>query len=148
MAHRTLINGTAYDISGGKAMVSGTGYDIASGKTLVGGTGYEIPFGGKLIPVNVKGGTAYEATRGFCQYNGETYTNGTIYVSPGEKVRVYLRTSLRYETDSLDFYVNGAYVSGTIVDNTSKEYYHTVTGPTTIAFRFVTYTATATITYT
>lgn len=45
MAHKTLVGGTAYNISGGKSMVSGTAYNIKGGKTLVGGTGYNIGFG-------------------------------------------------------------------------------------------------------
>ena len=45
MAHRTLIGGTAYNISGGKSMVSGTVYNISGGRTMVGGTGYNISFG-------------------------------------------------------------------------------------------------------
>ena len=44
MAHKTLIGGTAYNISGGKSLVSGTSYNIKGGKTLVGGTGYSISF--------------------------------------------------------------------------------------------------------
>ena len=46
MAHKTLINGTAYEISGGRTLVNGTGYSIDKGKTLVGGTAYEVGFGG------------------------------------------------------------------------------------------------------
>ena len=45
MAHKTLIGGTSYDISGGKTLVNGTSYSIAGGKTLVGGTDYDISFG-------------------------------------------------------------------------------------------------------
>ena len=45
MAHKTLINGTAYEISGGKTLVDGTGYEISKGATLVDGAAYEIPFG-------------------------------------------------------------------------------------------------------
>lgn len=44
MAHKTLIGGTAYKISGGKTLVNGTAYSIYKGKTLVGGTAYEIGF--------------------------------------------------------------------------------------------------------
>lgn len=47
MAHKTLINGTAYSVSGGKTLVNGTGYSIKNGKTLVGGTAYGIEFGEK-----------------------------------------------------------------------------------------------------
>ena len=44
MAHKTKINGTAYEISGGKTRVNGTGYSIAGGKTKVNGTAYGISF--------------------------------------------------------------------------------------------------------
>lgn len=44
MAHKTLVGGTAYEISGGKTLVSGTAYSIVKGKTLVGGTAYDINF--------------------------------------------------------------------------------------------------------
>lgn len=43
-AHKTLINGTAYTVKGGKCLVGGTGYDIKKGRTLIGGTGYDITF--------------------------------------------------------------------------------------------------------
>lgn len=44
MAHKTLVGGTAYDITGGKCLVDGTGYSIKKGRTLVGGTGYDVNF--------------------------------------------------------------------------------------------------------
>lgn len=44
MAHKTLINGTAYEVTGGKCLVNGTGYSIQKGRTLVSGTGYDIGF--------------------------------------------------------------------------------------------------------
>lgn len=51
MAHKTLISGTAYDISGGREMIGGTGYDRKAGKTLIGGTAFTIPFA-KDIPLS------------------------------------------------------------------------------------------------
>lgn len=42
--HKTLVNGTAYEIKGGKCMVNGTVYNILKGRTLIGGTGYDITF--------------------------------------------------------------------------------------------------------
>lgn len=48
MAHKTLIDGTAYEISGGKTLISGTVYDITGGKTLIEGTTYEIGFTPRL----------------------------------------------------------------------------------------------------
>lgn len=44
MAHKTLVNGTAYTVKGGKCMVNGTVYNILKGRTLIGGTGYDIKF--------------------------------------------------------------------------------------------------------
>ena len=44
MAHKSLISGTAYNISGGKSLISGTAYNISSGKSLISGTAYNINF--------------------------------------------------------------------------------------------------------
>lgn len=54
--HKTLINGTAYDVQGGKCRVNGTGYEIKKGRTLIGGTGYDITLpsaGTKLSTLDV-----------------------------------------------------------------------------------------------
>lgn len=42
--HKTLVNGTAYEIKGGKCLVNGTVYNIKKGRTLINGTGYDIKF--------------------------------------------------------------------------------------------------------
>lgn len=42
--HKTLVNGTAYEVKGGKCMVGGTVYNILKGRTLIDGTGYDINF--------------------------------------------------------------------------------------------------------
>ena len=44
MAHKTLIGGTAYEISGGKTLIGGTAYTIKGGKTMVDGTVRNISF--------------------------------------------------------------------------------------------------------
>ena len=44
MSHKTMVDGTAYDIKGGRTLVNGTAYDVKRGKTLVDGTTYEIGF--------------------------------------------------------------------------------------------------------
>lgn len=54
--HKTLVNGTAYEIKGGKCLVNGTVYNILKGRTLIGGTGYDITFpsaGTKLSALGV-----------------------------------------------------------------------------------------------
>lgn len=42
--HKTLVNGTAYEVKGGKCLVNGVVYSIKKGRTLIGGTGYDITF--------------------------------------------------------------------------------------------------------
>lgn len=62
-AHKTLINGTAYTVQGGKCMVNGTVYNILKGRTLIDGTGWDItlpsaltmPVKGDLITMNLDG---------------------------------------------------------------------------------------------
>lgn len=44
MAHKTLISGTAYSVTGGRELIDGTGYGCKAGKTLIGGTAYEVKF--------------------------------------------------------------------------------------------------------
>ncbi len=61
--HKTLINGTAYTVKGGKCMVNGTVYNILKGRTLIDGTGWDItfpeplvmPVKGDLITMNLDG---------------------------------------------------------------------------------------------
>ena len=51
MAHKTRVNGTEYEVKGGKCLVNGTAYSIKKGRTLIGGTGYDITFGPSYDPV-------------------------------------------------------------------------------------------------
>lgn len=59
--HKTLVNGTVYEVKGGKCMVGGTVYNILKGRTLIDGTGYDITFApslprkGDLITMNLDG---------------------------------------------------------------------------------------------
>lgn len=45
------VNGTAYEVKGGKCLVNGTVYSIKKGRTLIGGTGYDITFKPPYDPV-------------------------------------------------------------------------------------------------
>ena len=51
MSHKTFVNGTIYDVKGGKCRVNGTSYEIKKGRTLIGGTGYDIEFAQQYDPV-------------------------------------------------------------------------------------------------
>ena len=47
MAHKTMINGTAYNLTGGKTILNGSSYNIIEGKTFMNGTKYNLIFKGK-----------------------------------------------------------------------------------------------------
>lgn len=49
--HKTLVNGTAYEVKGGKCLVNGVAYSIKKGRTLINGTGYDITFAPSYDPV-------------------------------------------------------------------------------------------------
>lgn len=59
--HKTLVNGTVYEVKGGKCMVNGTVYNILKGRTLIDGTVWDITFApllpkkGDLITMNLDG---------------------------------------------------------------------------------------------
>ena len=84
MAHKTLIDGTAYSISGGKALVDGTAYKIKSGKTLVGGTAYSIEFGGGDMATITFG----DMSGGYVEIDGVRYagSNTTVNVPLGTTI--------------------------------------------------------------
>lgn len=50
MAHKTLIDGTAYTVSGGRTLADGTSYNVKNGKVLVDGTAYDISF---ILPAEI-----------------------------------------------------------------------------------------------
>lgn len=51
MAHKTLISGTAYSVTGGRELIGGTGYGCKAGKAIIGGTAFTVPFS-KGIPLS------------------------------------------------------------------------------------------------
>lgn len=61
--HRTMADGTSFEITAGRVMVDGTMYDIKNGRTLVGGTLFDIEFKntlydlscGDMVYLNVNG---------------------------------------------------------------------------------------------
>ena len=62
--HKTLIDGTGYEIKSGRVLIAGTGYDIKKGRTLIGGTGYDIKFGQPIsnLPVGSIVNLEYDGT--------------------------------------------------------------------------------------
>ena len=88
MSHRAMIDGTAYEVTGGKTMVDGTVYSITGGKTLVDGTVYGIDFGSAEIPVSFDGThTIYgDGKRGWIEITGK----GTLTVLRSITADIYL----------------------------------------------------------
>lgn len=79
MAHKTLIGGTAYEITGGKTLVDGTAYSIKNGKTLVDGTVYEVGFAEMAtITITGDGGYCYAEVT----IDGTTYRSATTIEVP------------------------------------------------------------------
>lgn len=83
--HKTLINGTAYTVKGGKCMVNGTVYNILKGRTLIDGTGYDITFSDGLTWVINSTPTANTNMTFNVTFNcaGVNYIRLTIYTSFG-----------------------------------------------------------------
>lgn len=68
MSHKTLVNGTVYEVDGGKTLIDGVAYSIDKGKTLVGGTAYDIGFCYTIT---------YSANGGSGSVSAQTVTAGT-----------------------------------------------------------------------
>lgn len=86
MAHKTLISGTAYSVTGGRDLIGGTGYAKKKGRVLVNGTGYDIPFSsgipigtlpvGSVVKIGVNG-KSYD----FLVVNQGIPSNSSLYDS-------------------------------------------------------------------
>lgn len=85
MSHKVLINGTAYDATGGTPLISGTKFQVGGGKTLINGTARTIKF--KADPVTVELSGAMRDTLAMATYDGTDYTAAaTLTVEDGKPV--------------------------------------------------------------
>ena len=101
MAHKTMVDGTVYDITGGRTMVGGTVYGIQKGKTMVDGTVREIGFGPSVVNVTISGtgNSLYQ----YVTIDGEQYHEaedmfGAEYefeMEPGEEIVAVTNISKR-----------------------------------------------------
>ena len=95
--HKTLINGTAYEVKGGKCLVNGVAYSIKKGRTLINGTGYDITFEeaiGKTWVLNetsIKSLTS-EPTYYYANFtsNGEKFKAFNVDIMAGAVILSYL----------------------------------------------------------
>lgn len=96
MGHKILIDGTAYEITGGRTLIDGTGYDVQSGKNLIDGTAYDVSFGVAPLIVYDGGSELVNGTEASKSSN-VSITSGTI--------RLYFSTSktAHYSISGIDF---------------------------------------------
>ena len=87
MAHKTLINGTSYEIKGGTALIDGTAFSVKSGKTLVGGTAYEVGFGS--WPDDLDTGLEFISASAFTLSASSPGWDGTMEYSNGSGWRAW-----------------------------------------------------------
>lgn len=80
MSHKTLVNGTVYEVDGGKTLIDGVAYSIDKGKTLVGGTAYEVGFAKPLVTVTLEADlpTGYSTAEFAISYSTKDEPYGSI----------------------------------------------------------------------
>lgn len=138
MAHKTLVGGTAYEISGGKTLVNGTAYSIKNGKTLVGGTAYDIGWT-KYYTVTGRGrvggasdysDSAFDDTCAYATINSVKYTSA-FDVPIDKGTQISLKVSASHSDQQYRCYVT---LNGTTVQSGAGTYYFTPTNDCQITF--------------
>lgn len=138
MAHKTLVGGTAYEISGGKTLVNGTAYSIKNGKTLVGGTAYEVGFG-TPVTITINGDSSYSSYGGtlyaaYARINNVNYGSPTeITIKKGDTISCCVRSAIKNPGTMMGYNQPGnIYLNGTLVYSGSADgfgtYDYTVQG--------------------
>ena len=110
-SHKTLIDGTWYDLKAGKCLVGGTAYSVKNGRVLVNSTGYNIPFSiGKIFTVTLGiyegasySGNGWSSGLNYVTYNGVQYTE-SFEIEEGDSI------SIRVAARSREYH--GEYISG------------------------------------
>ena len=146
MAHKTLINGTAYAVKGGRDLIAGTGYAKKQGKTLIDGTEHAISFS---IPLNTitPGAILYLNESGspvpfyIAKHDYESGLNGagrTLVVRKDcYDMRAFSNSNNAYANGSLDSWFCNTYLKLLDADiqaaiGTTKFYYTPGKGNTTV----------------
>ena len=136
MAHKTLIGGTTYEISGGKTLVNGTAYSIDKGKTLVGGTAYDVGFSSEAT-VKISGGVTspslFSITIEGQTFDGDDSTE--LIVQTGTKIEFAIQSNANYASKIV---IGASMFMGTTVASAEKgvgnvaKYTYEVLGDVTI----------------
>lgn len=124
MAHKTLVDGTAYNIKGGKCLVDGTGYSIKKGRTLIDGTGYDVNFIIGLTSMSliyastVKKGSTINPSITYSPSNADAFKSKTFTITAGSSY-----ATINASTGALTGVAAGTVtVQVTIVDATGKTF--------------------------
>ena len=134
--NKVMIDGTVYDITGGRTMVSGTNYDIDNGKVMIAGTVYEISFS---LPVTT---IVFNVTNA----NSTLNANSAYYILNGEKQTYAGTGGTIYSNETLQVYVSGSTatynnyctitLNGVIVKSGSGTYTVNLQGCKTVTLAF------------
>ena len=122
--HKALVNGTVYDVTGGKCLVNGTVYSVKKGRTLIGGTGDDITFperGTKLSALDV-GHSVFANVNGVRKeflvvHQGlpsslyDASCDGTwLLMKDGYEYRQWNNNNVnKYEASAINTYLNGTF---------------------------------------
>lgn len=100
MAHKTLVDGTAYNIKNGKCLVDGTAYSVKKGRTLVDGTGYDVKIAG-VCKITLSGGSWYMGAE--TALHRYVVIDGEKYYGAGTEIEVPAGTTV-----AIDMYSNNS----------------------------------------
>lgn len=118
-AHKTLINGAAYTVKGGKCMVNGTVYNILKGRTLIDGTGWDITL--PIAEPDVS--KTWRFNDAISCWDGMTWNVNFVALGyPCTSISSTYNNNLFYTTPSL-----GRFLARDAAGNWSGEEYRTVT---------------------
>lgn len=131
MAHKTLIDGTSYEIVKGKTLVDGTAYEIVKGKTLVDGTVRQIEFVEMYTVYIHKRLLANNFTMAGVRINGQVYTGEhsmEIVVPEGTIIECFVICNEQAYDDVYNafIYMNGVNIERTNEPNKIINYTHIV----------------------
>lgn len=132
MSHKTLVNGTVYEVDGGKTLIDGVAYSIDKGKTLAGGTVYEVGFGPSEATITITGDSWYFAVVTIDETEYTNCGNGvTLTVPIGTEITCFVQDNSYGGYGKI--IVNGEIVASTEVGALAYTYTYTVAGDANIA---------------
>ena len=126
-SHKTMIDGTGYDLKAGRCLVGGTAYSVKKGRVLVNGTGYDIPFSsgipigtlpvGSVVKIGVNG-KSYD----FLVVNQGIPSNSSLYDSSCDGTWMLMKNIYenrdwnsrdinKYESSGIHAYLNNTFLN-------------------------------------